>query len=103
MTVGVSLESITKTPQLTLHILGIVLDLKLCWGPHMKHTAEQVTQQSYALSAITGSTWGVTFDKARLVYNTVVCPVITYRVIVWTLLDSLLRPVHQHWISDTLE
>ena len=43
MTVGVSLESITKTPQLTLHILGIVLDLKLCWEPHMKHTAEQVT------------------------------------------------------------
>ena len=50
-----------------------------------------------------GSTWGAIFDKARLVYNTVVCLVITYRVMVWTLLDSLLRPAHQHWIGDALE
>ena len=49
------------------------------------------------------SIWEVTFDKARLVYNIVVCPVITYGVIVWTLLDGLLRPAHQHWIDDILE
>ena len=103
MATGVSLESITKAPQLTLCILGIVLDLKLCWRPHVKHTVEQVTQQSHALSTIMGSTWEATFDKARLVYNTVVHLVITYRVIVWTLLDGLLRPAHQHWISDVLE
>ena len=46
MAVGVSLEGITKAPQLTLCILGISLDLKLCWGPHVKHIVEQVTQQS---------------------------------------------------------
>ena len=42
MATGVSLEGITKAPQPTLHILSISLDLKLCWGPHVKHTVEQV-------------------------------------------------------------
>ena len=94
MATGVNLESITKAPQPTLRILSILLDPKLCWGPHMKRTAERATQQSRALSAITGSTWGATFNKVWLIYNTVVRPVITYRVTVWSPLDSLLRPVH---------
>ena len=103
MAAGVNLEGITKAPQPTLRILGILLDPKLRWGPHMKRTAERATQQNRALSAITGSTWGATFDKARLIYNTVVRPVITYRPTVWSPLDSLLRPAHRRWIRDTLD
>ena len=61
---------------------------------HSSTVAERATQQSRALSAITGSTWGATFNKARLIYNTMVRPVITYGATVWSLLDSLLRPVH---------
>ena len=103
MAAAVSLEGITKAPQPTLRILGISLVSKLRWGPHVKHTAEWATQQSRALSAITGSTWGATFDKARLVYNTVVHLILTYGATVWTPLDGLLRPAHRHWISDALE
>ena len=102
-TAGVNLEGITKAPQPTLWILGVLLDPKLRWGPHVKRTAERATQQSRALSAITGSTWGATFDKAQLIYNTVVCPVITYGATVWSPLDSLLRPAHRHWIGDALD
>ena len=94
MAAGVNLEGITKAPQPTLWILSILLDLKLHWGLHVKRTTKRATQQSRALSAITGSTWGAIFDKAQLIYNTVVCPVITYGVTVWSLLDSLLRPAH---------
>ena len=94
MAAGVNLEGTTKAPQPTLWILSILLDLKLRWGLHIKRTAEKATQQSWALSTITGSTWGATFNKAQLIYNTVVHPVITYRATVWSLLDSLLRPVH---------
>ena len=103
MTAGVNLGGVAKSPQPTLHILGVLLDSKLRWGPHVKSTAEKAAQQSRALTAITGSTWGATFEKARLIYNTVVRPVITYGVTIWTPLDSLLRPAHQHWIGDTLE
>ena len=103
MATGVNLEGITKALQPTLRILGVLLDLKLRWGPHVKCTAKRATQQSWALSTITGSTWGATFNKVQLIYNTVVCPVITYRATVWSPLDSLLRPVHQHWIGDTLD
>ena len=94
MAAGVNLEGITKAPQPTLRILSILLDPKLCWGLHMKRTAKRATQQSWALSAITGSTWGATFNKAQLIYNTVVRPVITYGATVWSPLDSLLRPAH---------
>ena len=69
----------------------------------MKRTAERAAQQSRALSAITGSTWGATFDKARLIYNAVVRPVITYGATVWAPLEGLLRPAHRHWIGDALE
>ena len=69
----------------------------------MKRTVEKAAQQSWALSAIMGSTWEATFDKARLIYNMVVHPVLTYGVTVWTSLEGLLWPTHQHWIGDTLE
>ena len=41
MAAGVNLESITKAPQPTLQILGILLDLKLHWRLHMKCTCQQ--------------------------------------------------------------
>ena len=104
MAAGVDLGGgVTKAPQPTVWILRVLLDTKLRWGPHVKRTVEKAAQQSWALSAITGSTWGATFDKARLIYNMVVCPVLTYGVMVWTPLEGLLWPTHQHWIGDTLE
>lgn len=90
MTAGVNLGGVAKSPQPTLHILGVLLDSKLRWGPHMKCMSEKAAQQSWALTTITGSTWGVMFGKARLIYNTVVHPVITYSMIVWAPLEGLL-------------
>ena len=104
MAVGVDLGGgVTKAPQPTVWILGVLLDTKLRWGSHVKRTVEKAAQQSWALSAIMGSTWGATFDKAWLIYNMVVRPVLTYGVTVWTPLEGLLWPTHQHWIGDTLE
>ena len=104
MAVGVDLGGgVTKAPQPTVQILGVLLDTKLWWGPHVKRTVEKAAQQSWALSAIMGSTWGATCDKAWLIYNMVVRPVLTYRVTVWTPLEGLLQPTHQHWIGDILE
>ena len=44
MAAGVNLGGITKAPQPTLRILGVLPDLKLHWGPHVKRTAKRVTQ-----------------------------------------------------------
>ena len=103
MEAGVNLEGVAKEPQQAIRILGVLLDSKLRWGPHIKCTVERATQQSRALTAITGSTWEASFDRARLIYNAVVRPVITYGVTVWAPLEGLLRPAHQHWIGDALE
>ena len=78
MTAGVNLEGVNKEPQQSVRILGVLLDSKLRWGPHVKRTTEKAAQQGHALTAVAGSTWGATFDKARLIYNVVVRPAITY-------------------------
>ena len=103
MTAGVNLEGIDKEPQQSVQILGVLLDLKLCWGPHVKRTAEKAAQQGRALTTTAGSTWGATFAKAQLIYSAVVRPAITYGVTIWAPTEGLLRPAHCCWIGDTLE
>ena len=103
MAAGVNLEGIDKEPQQSVWILGVLLDSKLCWGPHVKRTAEKAAQQSRALTATAGSTWGATFAKAWLIYSAVVRPAITYGVTIWAPTEGLLRLANCHWIGDALE
>ena len=90
MVVGINLEGIDKEPQQSVRILRVLLDSKLCWGPHVKRTAEKAAQQSHALTTTAGSTWGATFTKAWLIYSVVVHPAITYRVTIWAPTEGLL-------------
>ena len=71
--------------------------------PHVKRTAEKAAQQSRALTATAGSTWGATFAKARLIYSAVVRPAITYGATIWAPTEGLLRPANRRWIGDALE
>ena len=102
MAAGVNLEGIDKEPQQSVRILGVLLDSKLRWGPHVKRTAEKAAQQSRALTATAGSTWGATFAKARLIYSAVVRPAITYGATIWAPTEGLLRPANRRWIGEAL-
>lgn len=65
------------SPKAELKILGLWIDGKLRWGPHIKET------QALALTRVAASTWGATLNKARQVYTAVVRPAMTYGASVW--------------------
>lgn len=50
-------DSNTKEPSPTVRVLGVLLDSKLRWGPHIKRTINRAAQQSWALTALSASTW----------------------------------------------
>ena len=92
-----------KAPSPTVRILDVLLDTKLRWGPHIRRTSDRALQQSRALTAVSASTWGASFERARLVYNTVVRPSLTYGSTVWAPLEGTLRPANRQWIGEPLE
>ena len=70
-------------PKAQLKVLGLWIDGKLRWGPHIKETQAKVASQSLALTKIATSTWGAMLNKARQVYTAVVQPAMTYRAAIW--------------------
>ena len=66
-----------------MRILGIHLDSKLKWGPHVNLTAAKAASHMASITRLTKSTWGATFAKARQIYAAVVRPVLAYGCPVW--------------------
>lgn len=78
-------DSAIINPETEIRVLGLQIDTKLQWGPHIKGIQKKMTKQSLALSRISTSTWGATFAKARHVYTAVVRPAMTYGSAAWHL------------------
>jgi hypothetical protein len=70
-------------PVPVMRILGIHLDSKLKWGPHVNLTAAKAASHMASITRLTKSTWGATFAKARQIYAAVVRPVLAYGCPVW--------------------
>ena len=83
MSTVVRIENSIIEPKTDIRILGLRIDTKLKWGPHVRKIQEKLTKQSKALTKISTSTWGATFPKARLVYTAVVRPAMTYGSTIW--------------------
>ena len=66
-----------------IRILGIQVDSKLKWRPHLAQVKERAASLLLATSRITASTWGTGFNKAKLLYSTVVTPAILYGSSIW--------------------
>ena len=83
MTASINIASTEIEPKTDIRVLGLQIDTKLKWGPHVRKTQEKMVKQSMALAKISTSTWGATFAKARQVYSAVVRPAMTYGSTVW--------------------
>jgi hypothetical protein len=76
-------------PTSTIHpsphacFLGVILDKKLSWQPHLQHIQSNLATQTNVLSGLTASTWGAYLQVSRLLYTTVVRPVITTGCPTW--------------------
>lgn len=83
MTATVNLGDEVKKPETSIRVLGLHIDGKLRWGPHIKEVRSKLNTQCLALNKTAGSTWGTTLNRARQVYNIVVQPAISYAAASW--------------------
>jgi hypothetical protein len=63
--------------------LGIWLDPKLKWHAYAKVVQQKGLAALGALKRVTASTWGASFARARLLYNSSIRPLITYGAPAW--------------------
>jgi hypothetical protein len=71
------LPTSTIHPSPSARVLGIILDKKLCWQPHLHHIMSKLATQTNVLSRLTAPTWGASLRVSRLLYTAVVRPAIT--------------------------
>ena len=75
----VNIPGFEDGPAPSLRLLGVWVDSKLQWGPHIKKATEKGTSQMQSLQRLCKSTWGASFQKARHLYIAVVRLAIVYR------------------------
>jgi len=77
------IEGFDGKPVDALRVLGVWVDRKLKWASHVQEAVRKGAAQFEALSRVTSSTWGPSFNRSRLLYAAVVRPTITYGCKVW--------------------
>jgi len=65
MAATIQIQECEVTPRTVIRVLGVQIDSKLRWGPHIRQVQAKMARQNLALSRVTASTWGATFSKAR--------------------------------------
>ena len=83
MRVSVDLDSITTKSKASIRVLELQIDGKLRWEPHIREVKIKMKSQCRALSITAVSTWGVTLNKARQVYSSIVRSAIIYAAATW--------------------
>ena len=64
------------------------MDSKLKWTQHIAQATQKGLERFSALTRITGSTWGLTFNKIRLLFNAIIQSTISHGAPIWALGDS---------------
>lgn len=63
--------------------LGVTLDAKLTWKPHIDKTISKATGAFWACRKLFGKTWGLKPKMIHWSYISVIRPIVTYASIVW--------------------
>jgi hypothetical protein len=77
------LPTSTIHPSPSARVLGVILDKKLSWQPHLLRLKSKLATQTNVLSRLTASTWGASLRVSRLLYTAVVRPAITTGCHAW--------------------
>lgn len=61
-------------PDTTCKYLGVVIDQKLDWRPHIEEFKRKMSKSVIALASLGNSTWGTRMPDMRKIYRDVVVP-----------------------------
>ena len=79
----VNIEGFNGEPEKEIRLLGVWVDTKLNWGPHIKRAQRKGITQMASITKLCKSTWGATFHKARHLYTAIVRPAMLYGCQIW--------------------
>jgi hypothetical protein len=82
-TVNITITDTTIEPSQEARYLGVIFDRKLRFTQYIQHAVKKGTKFTLAISRITKSTWGTTYQQSRMLFNSVVAPRMDYAAIVW--------------------
>ncbi len=83
MEASLDFNEVKIDPSPSIRVLGLHVDTKLRWGPHIAQLTARAVGQKRALECLAGSTWGATFAKCRTVYSMVIRPMLTFAAPIW--------------------
>lgn len=83
MKAAVDLGEVAFSPDTSIRILGLHIDGKLKWEPHLAPVTTKTKSEKQALNVVAGTTWGATLRKALQVSEAVEKPAITYAATIW--------------------
>ena len=68
--------------------LGIIIDNKLSWKPHINYRIKKAKKDLVCAKKMISDNWGLTPDKALWLYESIVRPALDYACHVWAHVDS---------------
>ena len=77
--------------------LGVNIDQKLNWGPHILNKCDKAVGQLHACKQAVGKIWGISPAGVRWIYNQVIIPSLGYAAIVWQ------HSTDRHYITVRLD
>jgi hypothetical protein len=64
--------------------LGVLIDSKLSWKPHIEEKIKKAKEALFAARSTIGKIWGPSPKYAKWAYTSIVRPALTYGYIVWS-------------------
>ncbi len=96
-----TLPTFTITPSPSARDLGVILNKKLSWQPHLQHIKSKLATQTNVLKRLMASTWGASLQVLRMLYTAVVNPPIATGCLAeWASPDM---PIFRKGIRDELQ
>ena len=63
--------------------LGVILDTKLCFGPHLVNKCQRATAAFWQVRRVAAPTWGANPKVVLWLYTAIIRPMLTYAAVVW--------------------
>merc|ERR1712082_417257 len=70
-------------PSSQVTYLGVILDSKLSWGPHIRNKVDKAIKYAMVLKGAVSATWGLSPKAIQWIYNAIILPKISYGAHVW--------------------